>query len=71
MAASLDEWAKELEAVLATVARDMWATQKRLDETGFRSDGGNNSPTGRWLTASNRNLNPSNIRVPRRSVLGS
>jgi hypothetical protein len=63
MAASLDEWAKELEAALATVAPDMWATQKRLEERGFRIDGGNKSPTGWWLTASNRNLNPSNIRV--------
>jgi hypothetical protein len=63
MAASLDEWAKELEAALATVAPDMWATEKRLEERGFRIDGGNKSPTGWWLTASNRNLNPSNIRV--------
>ena len=46
MAGGLDEWAKELEAALAPVAADMWATQKRLEERGFRIDGGNKITDG-------------------------
>ena len=63
MAASLDDRVKELEVELATLATDMWAAQKRLEEKGFRIDRGNKSSTGWWLTASNRNMNPGNIRV--------
>ena len=63
MAASLDDQVKELEVELATVRTDMWAAQKRLEEKGFRIDGGNKSPTGWWLTANNRNMSPGNIRV--------
>ena len=36
----------------------MWATQKRLEEKGFTVDSGNKSPTGWWLTAYNRSMNP-------------
>ena len=50
-----DDWTKELEADLATLASDMWGTQQRLAEKDFRVDGGNKSPSGWWLTASNRN----------------
>jgi hypothetical protein len=50
-----DDWTKELEADLSLLASDMWGTQKRLEEKGFRVDRGNKSPTGWWLTASNRN----------------
>ena len=49
-----DDRTKELEADLALLASDMWATQKRLEEKGFRVDRGNKSPTGWWLTATNR-----------------
>jgi hypothetical protein len=35
MAASLDDRVKELEVELATLATDMWAAQKRLEEKGF------------------------------------
>jgi len=38
MAANLDDLAKELEADLATFASDMYATQQRLPEKGFRVD---------------------------------
>jgi len=34
----------------------MWATQKRLEEKGFRVDSSNKMPTGWWLTANNRPL---------------
>ncbi len=54
MATNSHDWTKELEAELATLASDMWATQRRLEEKGFRVDGGNKAPTGRWLTANNR-----------------
>ena len=50
-----DEETKELEAELAPLASDMWGTQKRLEEKGFRVDRGNKSATGWWLTANNRN----------------
>jgi hypothetical protein len=50
-----DDWTKELEADLATLASDMWGTQQQLSEKGFRVDGGNKSPTGWWLTANNPN----------------
>jgi hypothetical protein len=63
MAASPDDWAKELEAELATLASDMWATHRRLEEKGFRIDGGNKAATGWWLTAINRKLSPGSIRV--------
>jgi hypothetical protein len=46
---------KNLEAVLAPLASDMWGTQKRLEEKGFRVNRGNKSATGWWLTANNRN----------------
>ena len=59
MATNPEEWTKELEAELASFASDMWATQKRLEEKGFRVDGGNKSPTGWWLTANNRNTSRS------------
>jgi hypothetical protein len=55
MAANPDDWTKELEADLAALAADMWSTQQRLTEKGFRVDGGNKSPIGWWLTANNRN----------------
>jgi hypothetical protein len=51
MAANLDDLTKELEADLAPLASDMWATQKRLEEKGFRVDSGNKMPSGWWLTA--------------------
>jgi hypothetical protein len=41
----------------------MWGTQKRLEEKGFRVDGGNKAPTGWWLTANNRNISPGAIKV--------
>jgi hypothetical protein len=56
MATNSDEWTKELEADLAPLASNMWGAQKRLEEKGFRVDRGNKSPTGWWLTASNRNF---------------
>jgi hypothetical protein len=49
-----DDWTTELEAELAPLAADMWGTQKRLEEKGFRIDGGNKAPSGWWLTADNR-----------------
>jgi hypothetical protein len=63
MATNPDDWTKELEEELATLALDMWATQKRLEEKGFRVDGGNKTPSGWWLTAYNRNISPSSIKV--------
>jgi hypothetical protein len=57
--ADQDEGAKVLEAELAPLASDMWGTQKRLEEKGFRVDRGNKSATGWWLTASNRNTSRS------------
>jgi hypothetical protein len=54
MAANPDDWTKELEADLTALASDMRATQKRLEEQGFRIDGGNKAPNGWWLTANNR-----------------
>ena len=50
-----DDSTKGLEAELAPLASDMWGTQKRLEERGFRVDRGNKSATGWWLTANNRN----------------
>jgi hypothetical protein len=44
MATNLDDWVKELEAELATLSSNMWATQRRLEEMGFRVDSGNKSP---------------------------
>ena len=55
MANKPDEWTKELEAELATLASDMWGAQQRLSEKGFRIDGGNKSHSGWQLTANNRN----------------
>jgi len=63
MSANTDDWMKELEAELGALASDMWATQKRLEEKGFRVDGGNKAPGGWWLTAMNRNIANGNIRV--------
>ena len=63
MTQDLNEWTKELEADLTTLASDMWGTQKRLEEKGFRVDSGNKMPNGWWLTANNRNMNPGNIKV--------
>jgi hypothetical protein len=50
-----DDSSKGLEAELAPLASDMWGTQKRLEEKGFRVNRGNKSATGWWLTANNRN----------------
>ncbi len=50
-----DDSTKSLEAELAPLASDMWGTQKRLEEKGFRVNRGNKSATGWWLTANNRN----------------
>ena len=47
---------RELEAELATLVSNMWATQKRLEEKGFRVDSGNKISKGWWLTATNRNM---------------
>ncbi len=58
MAANADDWLKELETDLGSLASDMWGAQKRLEEKGFRVDGGNKAPTGWWLTANNRNMSP-------------
>jgi hypothetical protein len=54
-ATNRDDSTKGLEAELAPLASDMWGTQKRLEERGFRVDRGNKSATGWWLTANNRN----------------
>lgn len=58
-----DERTKQLEAELAPLASDMWGTQRRLEQKGYRVDGGNKSPTGWWLTANNRSISPGSIRV--------
>jgi hypothetical protein len=50
-----DDSTKGLEAELAPLGSDMWGTQKRLEEKGFRVNRGNKSATGWWLTANNRN----------------
>ena len=50
-----DDSTKSLEAELASLASDMWGTQKLLEEKGFRVNRGNKSATGWWLTANNRN----------------
>jgi len=50
-----DDSTKSLEAELAPLASDMWGTQKRLEEKGFRVNRGNKSSIGWWLTANNRN----------------
>ena len=50
-----DDSTKSLEAELAPLTSDMWGTQKRLEEKGFRVNRGNKSATGWWLTANNRN----------------
>jgi hypothetical protein len=63
MAANLEDFAKELEADVATLASDMWTTQKRLEEKGFRVDSGNKMPSGWWLTANNRNMSHGSIKV--------
>jgi hypothetical protein len=55
IATNSDDWTKGLEADLASFALDMWRAQKRLEEKGFRVNRGNKSPSGWWLTASNRN----------------
>jgi hypothetical protein len=55
-ATNQDESSKSLEAELAPLASDMWGTQRRLEEKGFRVNRGNKSATGWWwLTANNRN----------------
>ena len=51
-----DDRTKELEERLAA---DMRGMQQRPAEKGFRVDGGNKSPSGRWLTANNRNASRS------------
>jgi hypothetical protein len=63
MAANANDWMRELETELASLASDMWGTQKRLEEKGFRVDGGNKAPAGWWLTANNRNISPGAIKV--------
>ena len=63
MAANADDWLKQLETELASLASDMWATQKRLEEKGFRVDGGNKASTGWWLTANNRNVSQGSVKV--------
>jgi hypothetical protein len=63
MAINLDDWTKELEVELSMLAFDMWATQKRLEEKGFRVDSGNKTPTGWCLTANKRNRSYGNIKV--------
>jgi hypothetical protein len=54
-----EDWAKGLEAELAPLASDMWGTQRRLEEKGYRVDRGNKSATGWWVTANNRNTSRS------------
>jgi hypothetical protein len=63
MADTPDQWTKELETELTSLASDMWATQKRLEEKGFRIDGGNKASSGWWLTAVNRGAKGGNIKV--------
>jgi len=50
-----DDSSKSLDAEFVPLASDMWGTQKRLEEKGFRVNRGNKSSTGWWLTANNRN----------------
>ena len=57
------QWTKELESELSPLASDMWATQKRLEEKGFRIDGGNKTSSGWWLTANNRSIKGGSIKV--------
>jgi hypothetical protein len=57
------DWTKELEAELSPLASDMWGTQRRLEEKGFRIDGGNKAPTGWWLTAINRSISNGSVKV--------
>ena len=54
MATNPDGWTEGLEADLAALASDMWGTQQRLMEKGFRVEGGNKSHSGWWLTAADR-----------------
>ncbi len=63
MATDLDEATKQIAGDLGAFAADMWAAQKRLEEKGFRVDGGNKTLTGWWLTASNRSAGPGGIKV--------
>jgi hypothetical protein len=63
MAINLNDWTKELEVELTMLAFDMWATQKRLEEKGFRVASGNKTPTGWCLTANKRNRSYGNIKV--------
>jgi len=60
---NVDERTKQLAAELAPLASDMWGTERRLEQEGYRVDGGNKSPTGWWLTANNKNITPGGIRV--------
>jgi hypothetical protein len=60
---NLDEWTKELEAELAPLAPDMWATQKRLEGKGFRIDSGNKTSVGWWLMANSPNVSNGSIKV--------
>ena len=53
MTTNPNEWTKELETDLAALASDMWGTQQRLSEKGFRVDSGNKAHSGWWLTAIN------------------
>jgi hypothetical protein len=46
MANKPDDWTKELEADLATLASCIWATQQRLAEKGLTIDGGETRPFG-------------------------
>jgi hypothetical protein len=62
MAANLEDSTKELEADLAPLASDMWATQS-LEEKGFRVDSGNKMPSGWWLTANKRDMSQGGIKV--------
>jgi hypothetical protein len=63
MGNNLDQWTKDLEAELATLALDMWATQKRLEGKGFRIDSANKTSGGWWLTANNPNMSHGSIKV--------
>ena len=60
---AVEDLTKELEADLAPLASDMWATQKRFEEKGFRVDSGNKMPSGWWLTANNRDMRQGDIKV--------
>ena len=63
MTRDLNEWTKELEAELTTLASDMWGMQKRLEEKGFRVDSGNKSSSGWRLTAYNKAMRQESIKV--------